>query len=286
MDALPTVDLVVGTVGRAAALRELLDSLAAQTRPPARVIVVDQSADDTVEGVLEAHPGGLEIVHLRSAPGLSRARNTGLAAATATLVGFPDDDCAYPPDLLARVAGAFAADPGLDLLTGRTAEPSGRASGRWPDEARTIVAHDVWHAGNSASTFVRRDLLERVGPFDERLGLGSGTPWTSGEDVDLLLRALAAGAVARQDPSVVVHHRHREPTGDELVALGRRDGGSVGFLLGRHALGARVLGRMLVRPLGGIVASLARGDVDRARFHAATWRGRLRGYRAGRTATR
>lgn len=285
MDALPTVDLVVGTVGRAAALRELLDSLAAQTHPPARVIVVDQSADDAVREVVESHPGGLEIVRLSSAPGLSRARNAGLSAATAALVGFPDDDCAYPADLLGRVAAAFAAEARLELLTGRTADPSGLASERWPDEARTIVATDVWHAGNSASTFVRRALLDRVGPFDERLGLGSGTPWTSGEDIDLLLRALAVGAVARQDPSLVVHHRQREPTGDELVALGRRDGGSVGFLLGRHGLGGRVLARMLVRPLGGIVTSLARGDVDRARFHAATWRGRLRGYRAGRAAT-
>ena len=180
---------------------------------------------------------GWRSLHLRSAPGLSRARNVALAAATATLVGFPDDDCAYPADLLARVAAAFAADPGLDLLTGRTAEPSGRRRSAGRTEARTIVASDVWHAGNSASTFLRRALLERVGPFDERLGLGSGTPWTSGEDIDLLVRALAVGAVARQDPSLVVHHRHREPTGDELVALGRRDGGSVGFLLGRHALG-------------------------------------------------
>jgi glycosyltransferase involved in cell wall biosynthesis len=285
VDALPTVDLVVGTVGRPAALRELLDSLAAQTHRPTRVIVVDQSADDAVRGVVESHPAGLEIVRLSSPPGLSRARNAGLAAATATLVGFPDDDCTYPADLLARVAAAFAADPALDLLTGRTAEPSGLASERWPEQARTIVASDVWHAGNSASTFLRRALLKRVGPFDERLGLGSGTPWTSGEDIDLLLRALAAGAVARQDPSLVVHHRHHSPTGEELVELGRRDGGSVGFLLGRHALGARVLVRMLVRPLGGIVSSLARGDVDRARFHAATWRGRLRGYRAGRAAT-
>lgn len=284
MQALPTVDLVVATLGRTTELGALLDSLAAQTHPPRTVIVVDQNADDRVGAVLETHGGGLELVRLRSPRGLARARNAGLAAATADLLGFPDDDCAYPPDLLARVGEAFAADPGLDLLAGRTAEPSGRASGRWPKAAGPITLRRVWHAGNSASTFVRRSLLDRVGPFDERLGLGSGTPWSAGEDVDLIVRALRADAQARHDPSLVVHHPLREPTGDELVAVGRRDGASVGFLIGRHRLGRRVLARMLARPVGGVAAALARGDVARARFHGATWRARLRGYRAGRRA--
>jgi glycosyltransferase involved in cell wall biosynthesis len=284
VQALPTVDLVVATLGRTTELGELLDSLAAQTHRPRTVIVVDQNADDRVGAVLDAHGGGLELVRLRSPRGLSRARNAGLAAATGAVLGFPDDDCAYPPDLLARVAEAFEADPALDLLAGRTAEPSGRASSRWPDEAGPITLGRVWHAGNSASTFVRRPLLDRVGPFDERLGLGSGTPWSAGEDVDLLVRALRGGATARHDPSLVVHHRLGEPAGAELVAIGRRDGASVGFLIGRHRLGCRVLARMLVRPVGGIVAALARRDVTRARFHGATWRARLRGYRAGRRA--
>jgi hypothetical protein len=36
---------------------------------------------------------------------------------------------------------------------------------------------------------------------------------------------------------------------------------------------------MLVRPIGGIGVSLVKGDRTRASFHAATLRGRLRGYR-------
>jgi hypothetical protein len=37
--------------------------------------------------------------------------------------------------------------------------------------------------------------------------------------------------------------------------------------------------RMLVRPAGGAVTALARGDRDRAAFHLATLGGRVRGYR-------
>ena len=61
-------------------------------------------------------------------------------------------------------------------------------------------------------------------------------------------------------------------------AVGLRDGASVGWILRRHRYGPRMVGRMLVRPLGGIGVALLRGDLGRARFHAATLRGRVRGY--------
>ena len=43
----------------------------------------------------------------------------------------------------------------------------------------------------------------------------------------------------------------------------------------------RTVARMMVRPLGGAVVALAGGNATRARFHVATLRGRLSGYRAG-----
>ena len=65
-----------------------------------------------------------------------------------------------------------------------------------------------------------------------------------------------------------------------------RDGASVGYLLRKHAYGRDSVARMLVRPLGGIVVSLARIDPARASYHAATFRGRIRGYRgASRSKT-
>ena len=49
-------------------------------------------------------------------------------------------------------------------------------------------------------------------------------------------------------------------------------------MLRRHGYDARTTARMLLRPVGGIGASLVRGDLARASFHAATLRGRVRGY--------
>jgi glycosyltransferase involved in cell wall biosynthesis len=280
-DPLPRLDLVVATVERTEPLDALLGALDAQSHRDFRLLVVDQNDDDRVARTLARHTS-LSVLHLRSTRGLSLARNVALAHIEAPLVAFPDDDCLYPPELLARVAGRFAADERLDALCGRAASADGAASGRWPTHAATVTQDAVWHTAISHTIFVRRELVLRVGRFDEELGLGSGTPWSSGEEIDYLVRALRAGARIEYDPSFVVTHPVKPVSTAELVALGHRDGASVGYVLAANAYPARAIARMLARPALGALTSLALLDTTRARFHAATLAGRLRGLRSGR----
>lgn len=277
---LPTFDLVVATVGRVAELGALLDSLAAQTHHGLRVVVADQNDDDRLGPVLAAHDS-LSLLRIRPRRGLSCARNAALRHLEAEIVAFPDDDCAYPVDLLERVGRRFAADGGLDGLSGRIADRDGRSPARLGTTARRLDRANVWHGGVSAGLFFRRSLVERVGGFDERLGLGAGTPWESGEEIDLLIRAFDAGANVEYDPSIAVHHELSRPDAQGLRRLGRRDGGSVGFVLRKHRYPARTVARMMTRPVGGAMISLARRDPALARFHLATLRGRVAGYVAG-----
>lgn len=274
---LPSFDLVVATVDRVAPLSRLLDSVGRQGAVTARLIVVDQNADDRLDAVLDAHPG-LQVTRVRSARGLSRARNEGLRHVRADIVAFPDDDCAYPDGLLGAVARRFAEQPELDGLTGRAVASDGAADPSWERDAAVLTSRNLWNRVISFTLFLRRELVERVGAFDERLGLGSGTTWSSGEEVEYVVRALRAGARIEYDPELVVTHAVKRYTHAELRAVGLRDGASVGWILRRHGYGARTTARMLLRPLGGIGASLAHGDVTRASFHAATLRGRVRGY--------
>ena len=276
---LPSFALVVATVDRGDSLRILLDSLERQTHRRFRVLLVDQNDDDRVVPVVAASTD-LDAVRLHAPRGLARARNAALARVDADIVAFPDDDCAYPDDLLERIARRFASRPDLDGLTGRTTDAAGRSSGNWSSEAGPLARDTLWNRANSASTFLRREVVERVGPFDEQLGLGSGSRWSSGEEIDYLVRALDSGARIEFDPSLIVLHELRTFTAEELRAVGLRDGGSVGYILRKHRYPWRVVARMLIRPLGGILVSLIRLDVARARFHAATWRGRLTGLRS------
>lgn len=269
---LPSFDLVVATVGRSEELGRFLDSLAAQEVPALRVLLVDQNDDDRLDAVLAGRD--LDVVRLRSAPGLSRARNAALAHLAADLFAFPDDDCVYPPGLLRRVAERFADDDALDGLTGRAVDASGRSAPSWKPDAARLVDGDLWNRAISFTIFLRRALVERVGPFDERLGLGSGEPWSSGEEIDYLVRAVRLGARIEYDPTLVVEHDIRE--NDSQIGL--RDGASVGYLLRKHRYPARTVGRMLVRPVGGAALSLVRLDRAGASYRLATLRGRLRGY--------
>jgi GT2 family glycosyltransferase len=251
-----TFDLVVATVDRVAELGELLESLGRQTHRDFRVLVVDQNADDRVEEVLDRHRS-LRVERLHAPLGLSRARNEALTRLEADVVAFPDDDCIYPADLLERISARLVA--GLDGLAGR--EPW------WTADSALLTRENLWNRAISFTIFLRREVIERVGRFDEQLGL----PSSSGEEIDYLIRALDAGARIEYDPSIVVEHPRKEV---ELTAVGARDGASIGYILRKHRYPPRVVTRMLLRPAAGIVL-----DPRHAGFHLATLRGRVRGYR-------
>jgi GT2 family glycosyltransferase len=251
-----TFDLVVATIDRVEELNRLLGSLEAQTHEDFRVLVVDQNEDDLIRPVLDSHPS-LRIERLRAPRGLSAARNAALRDLEADVVAFPDDDCVYPQDLLERVAARL---DGLDGVTGREAS--------WTTEAARLTRDNLWNRAISFTIFLRRAVVDRVGEFDERLGL----PSSSGEEIDYLIRALDTGARIDYDPSLVVAHPAKQV---DLAAVGARDGASIGYILRKHRYPVRVVLRMLLRPAGGIVL-----HPRSARFHLATLRGRLRGYRA------
>jgi glycosyltransferase involved in cell wall biosynthesis len=250
-----TFDLVVATIDRVEELGRLLESLEGQTHRDFRVLVVDQNEDERVERVVERHPS-LQVERLRASRGLSVARNAALPHIQADVVAFPDDDCIYPPDLLERVAARLA---GVDGVTGR--EPS------WTTDAARLTRDNLWNRAISFTIFLRREVVERVGAFDERLGL----PSSSGEEIDYLIRALDTGARIEYDPSLVVEHPAKPV---DLAAVGARDGASIGYILRKHGYPSHVVARMLLRPAGGALL-----HPGRARFHLATLRGRLRGYR-------
>jgi GT2 family glycosyltransferase len=270
----PSFDLVVATVGRVEELERFLDSLAELEFPRIRVLVVDQNEDNRAADALARHPD-LNVELLRSPRGLSRARNAALSRIDADFVAFPDDDCVYPADLLERVAARFSSEPGLDGLTGRVEDAAGSSSASWKSDSIVLTSDNLWNRGISAAMFLRAEVVRRVGPFDESLGLGSGQPWASAEEIDYLIRAIRSGARIEYDPSLVVRHEVRV----DDARIGLRDGASIGYLLRKHRYPLRTVLRMVVRPLGGAAASLVRGDRARASYYAATLRGRILGYR-------
>jgi glycosyltransferase involved in cell wall biosynthesis len=96
-------------------LARCLASLAAQTRPPDEVVVVDNGSTDGTRAVAEA--AGARVVWEPIA-GIPRASAAGFDAARGDLLLRIDADTVCPPEWLAEAVARFDADPGLDLLSG------------------------------------------------------------------------------------------------------------------------------------------------------------------------
>ncbi len=273
--------LVLATVERTEPVEVLLRSLAAQTMRDFELIVVDQNGDERLSPLLAGYRERFTIVHLRSSQrGLSRARNAGLSRASGEILAFPDDDCWYgSPTLLADVAARFDARPALRVLTGRSVDGAGRPSQiRWESEAGWVTRFNIWHACISYTIFLRRDVALRIGEFDESLGVGAGTVWGAGEEIDYVLRALKAGFAVWYDPELRVNHPETAADQDERAVRRSYLYSAGGFrLLRRYRYPMWLIGYRLARALCGSGIALVRGDLWKARVRWAGLRGSVRG---------
>jgi glycosyltransferase involved in cell wall biosynthesis len=275
----PAFSLLCATVGRTDKLGRMLDALAVQTTRDFELIVVDQNPPGVLDPILAAYADRIAIVHLRSERGLSRARNVGLGACRGALVGFPDDDCWYPRDLLERLIALFAAEPVVDVLTGRTTDAAGADSlGLFLGADAAIDKANIWLIGNSNSLFLRTEAARRAGGFDETLGVGATTPFKSGEETDFLLRALAAGAKGRYRRDIVVHHDQTPVGGAGGIARAQDYAQGFGRVLRLHGYGASYAALRVARSSARALLSALTGDMATARYKALWALGTLKGF--------
>jgi glycosyltransferase involved in cell wall biosynthesis len=269
-------DLVVATVGRVDELRRFLESVLEQSYPSVRVILVDQSDDDRVAGVIGDFADRLDLLRLCSKPGLSRARNVGLREVDADVVAFPDDDCRYPAGLLWGVARDFETTPQRDVVSVRSVDESGRPSNmRWDTDGGQVTRFNVWKRAISYTVFLRRSAVNAVGAFDERLGAGAGTRFGSGEETDYLLRMLATGRTMHYDPALNVVHRH---VGAGGRARAYDYGVGQGHVLRRHGYPWWFAGWRCGQLVMASAWLLVTGRFSQAGFFGAMACGRARGW--------
>lgn len=103
--------IVIATDQRPVELRGTLESIAGQSRQPARVVVVDASPDMRSREVCTEFEGKLPLRWL-VAEGRSsaRQRNQGAALVGEPLITFVDDDVILPPGTMAALAEVFDSD--------------------------------------------------------------------------------------------------------------------------------------------------------------------------------
>ena len=284
------VSVVICTRDRTEGLRQCLRTVQQVSYAPLEILVVDNapSGHETREVVAAlAKDDGRVRYTCESHPGLSRARNHGLARAQFEIVAFTDDDTQVDPGWPAAIAAGFAADPEAVCVTGLVppitldtgSERYFDARYSWADafEPRRYDMAGYRHPsrlypfkagifGTGANFAIRRGAVARVGGFDPLLGAGG--PGRGGEDLDIFLRLILAGGRICYLPSALVWHRHRSDSG----ALGEQIysyGYGLGAYLAKHLRNRELLAGLLVH-------GLRQASVVVGRMRRASQEGQLR----------
>jgi glycosyltransferase involved in cell wall biosynthesis len=269
--------LILATYGRTEPLYDLFDSLVKQEYKNFEVIVVDQNEDDRVEVIVEKYKDQLIIKHLKSLPGLSRARNVGLRVAEGDIVAFPDDDCTYYEDTLKSVVIFFERKSETDMVLGQIID---RNSGKkiirkWPENEKMVNKNNFFMLCSSITIFARRQ--EKIF-FDERLGVGAD--FGSCEDADYVFGFLINEKRAIYSPEIQVWHPELNNVvmpKSKVYNYGKGFGGFVKKHIRHHNIKLLLVKAILFHLIKGLF-SLAKLDLLESKKRLAAIRGRIKGY--------
>ena len=220
------VSVVIATYNRADLLGQTLDRLA-EIQPALAdwdVIVVDNNSTDGTRSVVERRMAAFPVplrYEFERQQGRSQALNTGIAASTAAVLVFTDDDVLVGDEWLDAATAPLLDDSDVDYTGGpvrpiweapRPAWLPGDRADLWGTiaicdyGAEPFVFEERRRVPLGANMAVRRRLFDRIGTFDGRLGRANG-PHPLGQEVpEFLARSRASGARGLYVPAMVVDH--------------------------------------------------------------------------------
>ncbi len=182
---MPAVSVIIPTHNRALKVVRAISSVLYQVFRDYEIIVVDDGSTDETEKMLRQFKTRIRYVVHPVNQGVSKARNTGIAASSAPLIAFLDSDDYWLPGKLGAQTSFFNENP--DDLICQTEETWIRNGRRVnPRKRHFKPSGDIFDASLSlclvspSAVMLKRSLLEEVGTFDEAL--------PACEDYDLWLR--------------------------------------------------------------------------------------------------
>lgn len=225
-----------------------VDSLGRQSLPPREVVVVIDHNPALLARARAAFPSAVVLANSQH-PGLSGARNCGVAATHGAIVAFLDDDAVALPDWAAQLLAGYA-DPQV-VGVGGAIEPlwQHRRPGWFPTEFDWVVGCTYRGAPTNtalvrnligANMSFRREVFAAVGQFRSAIGRVGAHP-VGCEETELCIR------IRQHWPERILLHRpearvlHRVPAarGRWRYFRARCYGEGISKALVRQFVGAR-----------------------------------------------
>jgi len=207
----PDVSVIIPVYNGERYIAKTIESVIAQTEPAWELIAVNDGSPDNSLEILERYagkmPDQIRVITVSNG-GVSRARNTGIAAAQGAYIAFLDQDDLFAPDKLRRQKEMFERDLGLGIVF--TNETVIDGNGKVLQE--NVLELGPEHRGNVfetllfgnfipiSSVMIKKDLFEKTGGFSPEYSLA--------EDLDFLLRAARGTRVDYIDEPLLRYRVH------------------------------------------------------------------------------
>ena len=214
----PTVSVVMPAFNVAWCIGRAIDSVLAQDYRARELIVINDGSTDGTRALLEGYGAAIAVINQEN-HGMSAARNAGIRRARGMYVAFLDADDWWLPGKLSRQVELMQGRPeiGFSSTVARVEDSEGRLLNLWrcPDAGTeilaTLFAQNAAIAGGCSAVMVRKDLLSRVGLFDESL--------RGFEDPDLWMRLAAVSGYACIGETLAVILRREKSVSRNLDAM-------------------------------------------------------------------
>jgi len=212
MNYQPFISVIIPTYNRENFLIDLLKDLAKQNYPNFEVIIIDQSEEVSLKLGEVISSLGIKIKYLKiQHKGASRARNIGLRDSKGDLIIFLDDDTVIPENSFLTEHAKCYNDSKIGGVSGKVIEKNKKSTFGKIGKVFPVICLPGGKADGEKFTFVdtvkgmnmsfRRDLLERIGGFDERFGAPSIY-----EETDVSLKIRRMGYKILFNPNATVIH--------------------------------------------------------------------------------
>jgi glycosyltransferase involved in cell wall biosynthesis len=207
----PIVSVIIPVYNGERYLAETIESVIAQTEVNWEIIAVNDGSTDDSQAILQEYakkiPDRIKVITVENG-GVSRARNTAVAAARSIYVAFLDQDDLFAPRKLERQVEMFSRNRNLGISFTNV---------MFIDEKGSVLRENaiklgVKHRGNVfeclvfenfigiSSVMLKKELYVKTGGFDPRFSLA--------EDYDFLLKVTQESSVDYIDEPLLLYREH------------------------------------------------------------------------------
>lgn len=212
----PQISIIIPLFNKQEYTKQCLDALVVNTRPVPgyEILLVDNASSDGTPAYLQSLQGDMTVITNKTNQGFARACNQGARLAQGRYLLFLNNDTVPHPGWLEALIRGIEED-GADIVGARLLYPNGRIQhagvafdeqsigyhifNGLPADDPAVNRKRFMQCVTAACMLMKREVFQELGGFDE--GFRNGF-----EDVDLCLRAGAAGKRILYTPESVLIH--------------------------------------------------------------------------------